>query len=121
MNEPWTKPSEAELKSRLTPLQFEVTQNDATEPPFRNAYWDNHEAGIYVDITTGEPLFSSIDKFDSGSGWPSFTKPIQKQVVTEHKDIAFGMVRAGLAEPAVYDGSWTEWASRPETTKEKTA
>jgi peptide methionine sulfoxide reductase msrA/msrB len=89
----YPKPSDADLKRTLTPMQYEVTQEAATEPPFRNAYWDNHEAGIYVDVTTGEPLFSSTDKFDSGSGWPSFTKPIQKQVVTEHKDIAFGMVR----------------------------
>ncbi len=89
----YLKPSKDELKQKLTAEQFKVTCEAATEPPFRNAYWDNHEAGIYVDVTTGEPLFSSTDKFDSGSGWPSFTKPIQKQVVTEHKDIAFGMVR----------------------------
>lgn len=89
----YLKPSKDELKKTLTAEQFKVTCESGTEPPFRNAYWDNHEPGIYVDITTGEPLFSSTDKFDSGSGWPSFTKPIQKQVVTEHKDVTFGMVR----------------------------
>ncbi|MHC4382450.1 MAG: peptide-methionine (R)-S-oxide reductase, partial [Planctomycetota bacterium] len=70
-------PSEAELRETLTPLQYKVTQESGTEPAFRNEYWDNHEHGIYVDIVSGEPLFSSLDKFDSGSGWPSFTKPIQ--------------------------------------------
>lgn len=89
----YTKPSHDDLKQKLTPEQFKVTCEAATEPPFKNAYWNNHEPGIYVDVTTGEPLFSSTDKFDSGSGWPSFTKPIQRQVVTEHKDMAFGMVR----------------------------
>ncbi|HEX6244682.1 MAG TPA: peptide-methionine (R)-S-oxide reductase, partial [Polyangiales bacterium] len=79
----YTKPSATELKQRLTPLQFEVTQHDATEPPFRNAFWDNHEAGLYVDVTTGEPLFSSTDKFDSGTGWPSFTKPVETARVSE--------------------------------------
>jgi peptide methionine sulfoxide reductase msrA/msrB len=89
----WVKPSKDELKKKLTAEQFKVTCEAATEPPFQNAYWNNHEPGIYVDVTTGEPLFSSTDKFDSGSGWPSFTKPIQKQVVTEHKDVSYGMVR----------------------------
>ncbi len=93
MNEPWTKPSEAELKSRLTPLQFEVTQNDATEPPFRNAYFDHHEAGLYVDIVSGEPLFASVDKFDSGTGWPSFTRPIDAARVVEKTDASHGMTR----------------------------
>ena len=80
------KPSEEELKKRLTEEQYAVTQKDATEPPFRNEYWDNHEHGIYVDVVSGEPLFSSLDKFDSGTGWPSFTKPIDGESVTEHKD-----------------------------------
>jgi methionine-R-sulfoxide reductase len=80
------KPSEEELKKRLTEEQYAVTQKDATEPPFRNEYWDNHEHGIYVDVVSGEPLFSSLDKFDSGTGWPSFTKPIDDESVTEHKD-----------------------------------
>ena len=76
-------PSKEELKKRLTPLQYEVTQNGATEPPFKNAYWDNHKPGIYVDIVSGEPLFSSKDKFDSGTGWPSFTKPLESENVVE--------------------------------------
>jgi peptide methionine sulfoxide reductase msrA/msrB len=78
-------PSQAELKARLTPLQYEVTQNGGTEPAFHNAYWDNHKPGIYVDIVSGEPLFSSKDKFDSGTGWPSFTKPLEPGNVREVK------------------------------------
>jgi len=85
-DEKGAKPSDAELKSRLTKLQYEVTQNEATEPPFRNEYWNNHEPGIYVDVVSGEPLFSSLDKFDSGTGWPSFTKPIDRTTVVEHTD-----------------------------------
>jgi peptide methionine sulfoxide reductase msrA/msrB len=76
-------PSKEELKSRLTPLQYEVTQNGGTEPPFHNAYWDNKKPGIYVDIISGEPLFSSKDKFDAGTGWPSFTKPLEPANVVE--------------------------------------
>ena len=87
------KPSEAELKQRLTPDQFAVTQQDATERAFRNAYWDNHEAGIYVDVVSGEPLFSSIDKFDSGTGWPSFTRPLEPANVETHTDRTLGMER----------------------------
>ncbi len=89
--------SKADLKARLTPLQYEVTQNGATEPPFQNAYWNNHEAGIYVDVASGEPLFSSRDKFESGTGWPSFTRPIQDGSVVEHSDTTFGMVRTEVA------------------------
>ncbi|HEY0241788.1 MAG TPA: peptide-methionine (R)-S-oxide reductase MsrB [Gemmatimonadaceae bacterium] len=73
----WQRPSDAELRKKLTPLQFSVTRRDDTETPFRNEYWDNHEPGIYVDIISGEPLFSSLDKYDSGTGWPSFTKPLE--------------------------------------------
>ncbi len=87
------KQDEAELKKKLTPMQFNVTQNSATEPPFRNEFWNNHEHGIYVDIVSGEPLFSSLDKFDSGCGWPSFTKPVEDKEVVEHSDTSFGMVR----------------------------
>ena len=87
------KPSAAVLESELTPLQFEVTQRNATEPPFKNAYHDNHAAGIYVDITTGQPLFSSKHKFDSGTGWPSFFRPIADDVVVERSDRELGMVR----------------------------
>jgi methionine-R-sulfoxide reductase len=82
----YVKPSDAELRARLTPLQYEVTQQDATEPPFRNTYWDNKAAGIYVDIVSGEPLFSSLDKFDSGTGWPSFTRPLNPGNVVERTD-----------------------------------
>jgi methionine-R-sulfoxide reductase len=70
------KPSDAELQQKLTPMQYRVTQHEGTEPAFRNEYWDNHEAGIYVDVVSGEPLFSSLDKYDSGTGWPSFTRPL---------------------------------------------
>ena len=89
----YPKPSDEELKKRLTPLQYSVTQKKNTEHSFTNEYWDNHEAGIYVDITTGEPLFSSKDKYDSGCGWPSFTKPIVKDVVTYENDTSFNMIR----------------------------
>jgi peptide-methionine (R)-S-oxide reductase len=75
-----------EALSRLTDLQFSVTQEDGTEPPFRNAYWNNHEPGIYVDVVSGQPLFSSLDKYDSGTGWPSFTKPIDTDAVATKTD-----------------------------------
>src|SRR5438477_1729237 len=87
------KPSEAELRQKLNKQQYYVTQQCGTEPAFRNEYWDNHRPGIYVDVVTGEPLFTSLDKFDSGTGWPSFTKPIAKQHVTEKHDRSFGMER----------------------------
>ncbi|MBT5739953.1 peptide-methionine (S)-S-oxide reductase MsrA [Candidatus Woesearchaeota archaeon] len=86
LNELWTEDSLEEKKKQLTPLQYKVTQKEGTEPPFDNEYWDNHEEGIYVDIVSGEPLFSSTDKFDSGTGWPSFLKPIEEGFVTEHDD-----------------------------------
>lgn len=89
----YTKPSDAELRSRLGALEYEVTQHDATEPPFRNRFWDNHDAGLYVEITTGEPLFSSVDKFESGTGWPSFTKAVEAENVIEKVDISHGMRR----------------------------
>jgi peptide methionine sulfoxide reductase msrA/msrB len=89
----YKKPTAAELKRNLTPEQYAVTQQNGTEPPFRNAYWDNHAPGIYVDVTSGEPLFSSADKFDSGTGWPSFTKPIDPANVVEKTDSTLGMVR----------------------------
>lgn len=81
------------LKSRLTPLQYKVTQQEGTEPPFNNEYWDNKKPGIYVDIVSGEPLFSSLDKYDSGTGWPSFSKPLVKENVVERKDMTWLMVR----------------------------
>lgn len=82
-----------DLKTRLTRMQYEVTQNAATEPPFRNEFWDQKKPGIYVDVVSGEPLFSSLDKFDSGCGWPSFTKPINEQEVSEKNDSSHGMSR----------------------------
>ena len=87
------KPEPAELKKKLSPEQFAVTQQCGTEPAFRNAYWDNHQPGIYVDVVSGEPLFSSLDKFDSGTGWPSFTQPVKGTDIVEKKDSAFGTVR----------------------------
>lgn len=80
------KPSREELKKILTPVQFDVTQNEGTERAFKNEYWDNKKEGIYVDIVSGEPLFSSLDKFDSGTGWPSFTKPLVKENITTKED-----------------------------------
>jgi methionine-R-sulfoxide reductase len=80
------KPSPAELKKQLTPEQYQVTQHEGTEAPFRNAYWNNHEPGIYVDVVSGEPLFSSLDKFDSGTGWPSFTRPLEAEAVSTRTD-----------------------------------
>ncbi|RNB92423.1 peptide-methionine (S)-S-oxide reductase [Brevibacillus fluminis] len=85
--------SEQELRKRLTPIQYEVTQNNATEPPFRNEFWDNKAEGLYVDIVSGIPLFSSLDKFDSGCGWPSFTKPLDEEEVKEELDVTHNMVR----------------------------
>jgi methionine-R-sulfoxide reductase len=82
----YTKPSGAELKERLTPLQYRVTQQEGTEPAFHNEYWDNHSAGIYVDVVSGEPLFSSLDKYESGTGWPSFTKPLEPDNIVTKKD-----------------------------------
>ena len=87
------KPSDAELRKKLTPMQYEVTQKAATERAFTGEYWDNHEHGLYVDIPTGEPLFSSLDKFDSGCGWPSFTKPVEDDNVKEKTDDMLGMRR----------------------------
>lgn len=89
----YDKPSREELKKSLSPIQFSVTQESATERPFSNEYWDNHKAGIYVDIVTGEPLFLSSDKFDSGCGWPSFTRPIDKAVIIEKEDKSHFMQR----------------------------
>jgi peptide methionine sulfoxide reductase msrA/msrB len=89
----YNKPSDAELKQKLSPLEYEVTQHEATEPPFNNRYWDNHEDGLYVDVATGEPLFSSRDKFDSGTGWPSFSRPIDESHIVSHSDVSLGMRR----------------------------
>jgi methionine-R-sulfoxide reductase len=84
---------EPELAQKLTPLQYKVTQLDGTEPPFHNEYWDNKRPGIYVDVVSGEPLFSSLDKFDSGTGWPSFTRPLEASNVLEKSDRSLFMSR----------------------------
>lgn len=89
----YKKPAKDVLKKILTPEQYNCTQDEETEPPFKNAYWNNHDDGIYVDIVSGEPLFSSTDKYDSGSGWPSFTKPIEEQEVYTKADHKMGVSR----------------------------
>jgi methionine-R-sulfoxide reductase len=89
----YEKPSDAELKRKLTPTQYAVTQHGGTEPPFRNEYWNNHQDGIYVDVVTGEPLFSSLDKFESGTGWPSFDRPLTPENVATRVDRSHGMIR----------------------------
>lgn len=99
MSSDFKKPGAADLKSKLDPLQFRVTQQCGTEPPFNNAYWNNHKPGIYVDVVSGEPLFSSLDKFDSGSGWPSFTKPIEGTKIVEKRDATLGMERVEVRSP----------------------
>jgi methionine-R-sulfoxide reductase len=93
MNPTKPTPVDAELRKQLSKDQYHVTRECGTETPFQNAYWDNHRAGIYVDIITGEPLFSSLDKFDSGTGWPSFTRPISPDSVMEKRDTSHGMER----------------------------
>jgi len=89
-------PTDAELRNRLTPLQYKVTRKDGTEPPFNNPYWNNHEAGIYVDIISGAPLFSSTDKYESGTGWPSFTSPLNPGEIVEKEDRSFFSVRTEI-------------------------
>ena len=87
------KPTKKELKSKLTTLQYKVTQENGTEKPFENEYWNNKREGIYIDVASGEPLFSSLDKFDSGTGWPSFTKPIENENISEREDKSLFMER----------------------------
>ena len=89
----FVKPPADELKKKLSPMQFQVTQHAGTEPAFRNEFWDNHKPGIYVDIVSGEPLFSSLDKFDSGCGWPSFSKPVSNEKIVQRDDNSYGMDR----------------------------
>jgi len=89
----YVKPPAAEIKQRLSSLAYDVTQREGTEPPFQNQFWNNHAPGLYVDIVTGEPLFSSRDKFDSGTGWPSFTQPVEETRIVSHTDSTLGMSR----------------------------
>lgn len=89
----YEKPDQGTLKRKLNSIQYRVTQENATEPPFQNEYWDNKKKGLYVDVITGEPLFSSLDKFDSGCGWPSFTKPLEKSSILEKIDRSHSMIR----------------------------
>jgi methionine-R-sulfoxide reductase len=89
----YQKKSDAELREQLTPLQYKVTQHEGTERPFSNEYWDNKASGIYVDVVSGEPLFSSLDKYDSGTGWPSFTRPLETENVVEKTDSSLFMTR----------------------------
>lgn len=89
----FTKPADTELRKKLSPLQYEVTQHEGTERPYSNEYWNNKQAGIYVDIVSGEPLFSSLDKYDSGTGWPSFTRPLDSENVVERTDHKLFMAR----------------------------
>lgn len=96
----YRKPGSDELKQRLDPQQYRVTQECGTEPPFDNAYWDNKREGLYVDVVTGEPLFSSLDKFDSGTGWPSFTRPLEPANVKLGEDRSHGMVRTEVRSAA---------------------
>lgn len=88
-----SKLSDEELKARLTPEQYKICKQCGTEPPFQNAYWDHKEPGIYLDVISGEPLFASVHKFDSGTGWPSFWQPLKEEAVTRHEDKSYGMVR----------------------------
>ena len=89
----YRKPDDATLKKKLTPLQYKITRQNGTEPPFQNEYWNNHQEGIYVDIVSGEPLFISLDKFDSGTGWPSFTRPLEPNNIVEREDRSLLMKR----------------------------
>ena len=115
----YTKPSDSELRQRLGGLQYEVTQRNGTEPPFRNSYWDNHQAGIYVDVATGEPLFSSTDKFESGTGWPSFTRPIEAHRVVAREDREHGMVRTEVRSQGGDSHLGHVFADGPAPTRER--
>jgi methionine-R-sulfoxide reductase len=93
MMKDFTKPSDADLKKKLSSIQYQVTQHEGTERPYDNEYWDNKHAGIYVDVVSGEPLFSSLDKYDSGTGWPSFTQPLEAENIQTHTDFKLFMPR----------------------------
>jgi methionine-R-sulfoxide reductase len=100
VTETFKKPSDAELKQKLTPIQYKVTQHEGTEAPFHNEYWDNHEPGIYVDVVSGEPLFSSLDKYESGTGWPSFTRPLNPASIRTKTDRLLGFSRTEVRSAA---------------------
>jgi methionine-R-sulfoxide reductase len=100
MSKEYRKPTDEELRQKLTPEQYNVTQHEGTERPFQNEYWDHHEDGIYVDVVTGEPLFSSLDKYDSGTGWPSFTQPIDASNVVTKTDRKLFMTRTEVRSKA---------------------
>lgn len=104
------------LKKKLTDIQYKVTQENGTEPPFDNAYWNLDEQGIYVDIVSGEVLFSSLDKFDSGCGWPSFSKPIQKDALYEEFDDSFGMRRTEVRSEKADSHLWHVFTDGPQET-----
>jgi len=89
----YTKPSDTELRQKLSPIQYQVTQQEGTERPYSNEYWNNKKPGIYVDVVSGEPLFSSLDKYDSGTGWPSFTQPLESENIVSHTDYKLFMAR----------------------------
>ena len=99
MTNKYEKPERKEISEKLTKEQYRVTQEDGTEPPFQNEFWNHTEEGIYVDIVSGEPLFSSLDKFDSSCGWPSFTKPVRSSTVEEKEDLSHGMIRTEVRSP----------------------
>ena len=103
----YQKPDDAELRKKLTPLQYDVTQKKATEPAFKNAYWNNEAQGIYVDVVTGEPLFISTDKYDSGTGWPSFTKPLEPDNLVLTPDNTFFTTRTEVSSKQRTISSWT--------------
>jgi len=96
----FVKPSDLELRQKLTPEQYQVTQHSGTERAFTGEYWNHKGAGLYVDVVSGEPLFSSLDKFDSSCGWPSFTRPLEDEAVNEHSDLQFGMRRVEVRSSA---------------------
>ena len=112
----YRKPGDRTLRSTLTPLQYRVTQQDATEPSFRNEYWNHKAEGIYVDVVSGEPLFSSTDKFVSGTGWPSFTKPLEEESVVERQDWSFFTVRTEVRSKRADSHLGHVFADGPEPT-----
>src|SRR5258706_1926039 len=112
----YTKPSDAELKQKLSPVQYNVTQHEGTEPPFANEYWNKKQTGIYVDVVSGEPLFSSLDKYDSGTGWPSFTKPLEPENIVSHTDYKLFMARTEVRSKNADSHLWHVFDDEPAPT-----